>query len=265
MTHFESKDLSPGFLDRWLIYGFPLWEKVMSSTPPEVGKNAGILALGGADETHRRDNWDGGGDWIWIFGSRGLVFFKIQVNKEKHVPHHSGGKSIYDIGIYILYIVYIYIYILYKCIDEIDQIWGNADTISFREGSFGFFTPCISSCGGANNMVRTAVFWLRGFIVDFMYLFLVSRFLRKGRTEEEPEDRIISFWFCVEKLTCVEFFCVLTQSVKTSFFPNEKKQYNTHTHWKRDTPRAWRRKLQLTCRHWNDLSSTATISLILYQ
>ena len=38
-------------------------------------------------------------------------FFKIQVNKEKHVPHHSGGKSIYDIGIYIYCILYIYIFI----------------------------------------------------------------------------------------------------------------------------------------------------------
>ena len=33
-----------------------------------------------------------GGDWKWIFGSRGLVGQNFEVNKEKHVPHQFRWK-----------------------------------------------------------------------------------------------------------------------------------------------------------------------------
>lgn len=186
----------------------------------------------------RRCWWDpsggitGMGRWLEmdIWKQWGWLFSKFKGTKKNMFQTNSGGKSIWYRYLYCIYI--------YKCIDEIDQIWGNADTISFHEGSFGFFAPCISSCGGANNMVRTAVFWLRGFIVDFMNLFFW--FLgfwvweRKGNGRRTRRQDHFIFVLCWETNLPWVFFS--HNLLKHRFSQTKKKQYNTHTHTGKETP-----------------------------
>lgn len=123
---------------------------------PEVGKDAGILTLGGADETHRRDNWDGevtGNGYL----EAGVWWLKIQGNKEKHVPQI---QSLFDVDIYV-----------YKCIDEIAKFEGVQ--IPFHSVKVpSVFSRLVSQVVALQTTWSgRPFFWLRGFIVDFMYLF----------------------------------------------------------------------------------------------